>query len=172
MSAARLARIGHSVVVNQLLWSLVIIGICGVAFLVLRATRRTRVVATRTVSLDKTGEPDLVRVAAAVAALRGVQEVDTDDESCEIRARTGLNPWSFGEDIVAEVDSSGASVEITISSSCRIAMTAFDWGKNRRNVTHIAASLTFPGAPVAPPLRRERWVTEAEAEAEEESGTP
>ncbi|MGB0523904.1 MAG: hypothetical protein ACPGJS_13135 [Flammeovirgaceae bacterium] len=66
-----------------------------------------------------------------------------DERGGFIWAKTGVNMWSWGEEILVSISADG---NVSIKSECVFATQIFDWGKNKKNVYRFFENLAKIGA--------------------------
>lgn len=75
-----------------------------------------------------------------VYALSGAQPVPVGPGM--MRASVGASLWSWGEDVTLRFATGPAGTSVHIRSECKFPLQLIDWGRNKKNVEHIAHGLS------------------------------
>lgn len=90
---------------------------------------------TRRINADKETIMDKMRLALpACKAMIKYHNISTGT----IMAETATSAWSWGEEILVNVDQGGV---VTIKSECKLSTVIFDWGRNKKLVNKIFDAL-------------------------------
>jgi hypothetical protein len=81
-------------------------------------------------------EQALSRAVQDLAAHRGWRLMNRT--SSAVAFQVGVNWFSWGEAVTIDIQGQ----QILIRSRCRFPLQVIDWGKNRKNVSLVASSLT------------------------------
>jgi uncharacterized RDD family membrane protein YckC/ribosomal protein L40E len=99
----------------------------------------------------ETGEIDLPypkdavfrAVSEAVASIKGFKAKSADKLSGDLEGTIGAGFFSWGEEIRITVSETGRQwSKVTISSSSRVRTTAWDYGKNRKNIEALLEGIS------------------------------
>lgn len=92
-------------------------------------------------SLDLTTGHDQTHAAIRQAMTDDTKARPKSITDTTFTARVPINFSSWGENITIVLSPLDGGTRVSVRSTCAFPLQVVDWGKNRRNVTHILASI-------------------------------
>ena len=80
------------------------------------------------------GHQALIDAVDAALVDIGIRNARWSSDATMVKASTGMNLWSWGENLTIYVDAAG---NVDVQSQCSFPLQLIDWGKNRRNCNRL-----------------------------------